>query len=245
MEDFLIFALIGFGAQLVDGALGMAFGVLSTTSLLAFGVPPATASAVTHVTEIFTTAASGASHVAHRNVNWGLVARLAPAGMLGGAVGAFILANIDAQTIQPFVSAYLMAIGLYIVFKAFSPLWPREVRDWMVPWIGGGGGLLDAMGGGGWGPIVTSSLIGRGHAPRQVIGSTNLTEFLVTSVISATFILNLGWSELSSATGLIAGGVLAAPLGGFVVSRVPTRPLMVAVGLLIIVTSIPRIVRIF
>lgn len=245
MEDFLIFALIGFGAQLVDGALGMAFGVLSTTSLLAFGVPPATASAVTHVTEIFTTAASGASHVAHRNVNWGLVARLAPAGMLGGAVGAFILANIDAQTIQPFVSAYLMAIGLYIVFKAFSPLWPREVRDWMVPWIGGGGGLLDAMGGGGWGPIVTSSLIGRGHAPRQVIGSTNLTEFLVTSVISATFILNLGWSELSSATGLIAGGVLAAPLGGFVVSRVPTRPLMVAVGLLIIVTCIPRIVRIF
>lgn len=245
MEDFLIFALIGFGAQLVDGALGMAFGVLSTTSLLAFGVPPATASAVTHVTEIFTTAASGASHVIHRNVNWGLVARLAPAGMIGGAAGAFILANIDAQTIQPFVSAYLMAIGLYIVFKAFRPLWPRQMRDWMVPWIGGGGGLLDAMGGGGWGPIVTSSLIGRGHAPRQVIGSTNLTEFLVTSVISATFILNLGWSELSSATGLIVGGVLAAPLGGFVVSRVPTRPLMVAVGLLIIATSVPRIVRIF
>jgi len=245
MEDFLLFALIGFGAQLVDGALGMAFGVLSTTSLLAFGVPPATASAVTHVTEIFTTAASGASHVVHRNVNWSLVARLAPAGMLGGAAGAFILANIDARTIQPFISAYLMVIGLYIVFKAFSPLWPREVRDWMVPWIGGGGGLLDAMGGGGWGPIVTSSLIGRGHAPRQVIGSANLTEFLVTSVISATFILNLGWSELSSAAGLILGGVLAAPLGGFVVSRVPTRPLMVAVGLLIIATSIPRIMRIF
>ncbi len=245
MEDFLIFALIGFGAQLVDGALGMAFGVLSTTSLLAFGVPPATASAVTHVTEIFTTAASGASHVIHRNVNWRLVARLAPAGMVGGAIGAFILANIDAKTIQPLVSAYLMVIGLYIVFKAFRPLWPREVRDWMVPWIGAGGGLLDAMGGGGWGPIVTSSLIGRGHAPRQVIGSTNLTEFLVTSVISATFIVSLGWSELSSATGLIAGGVLAAPLGGFVVSRVPTRPLMVAVGLLIIVTSIPRIVQAF
>ncbi|WP_262271473.1 sulfite exporter TauE/SafE family protein [Microvirga yunnanensis] len=245
MEDFLIFALIGFGAQLVDGALGMAFGVLSTTSLLAFGVPPATASAVTHVTEIFTTAASGASHVLHRNVNWRLVARLAPAGMLGGAVGAFILSSIDAKTIQPLVSGYLMAIGLYITFKAFRPLWPREVRDWMVPWIGAGGGLLDAMGGGGWGPVVTSSLIGRGHAPRQVIGSANLTEFLVTSVVSATFILNLGWSELSSAAGLIAGGVLAAPLGGFVVSRVPTRPLMVAVGLLIVATSIPRIVQAF
>src|SRR5918997_1153192 len=193
MEDFLIFSLIGFGAQLVDGALGMAFGVLSTTSLLAFGVPPATASAVTHVTEIFTTAASGASHVVHRNVNWRLVARLAPAGMIGGAIGAYVLASIDAETIQPLVSAYLAGIGLYIVFKAFRPLWPREVKDWIVPFIGAGGGLLDAMGGGGWGPIVTGSPIGRGHAPRQVIGSTNLTEFLVTTTVSATFVLTLGW----------------------------------------------------
>ncbi len=244
-EEFLIFALVGFLAQLVDGALGMAFGVLSTTSLLAFGVPPATASAVTHVTEIFTTAASGASHVYHRNVNWRLVARLAPAGMLGGAIGAFILSNVDAKMIQPLVSAYLMAIGAYIIFKGLRPLWPREVRDRLVPWIGAGGGLLDAMGGGGWGPIVTSSLIGRGHAPRQVIGSTNLTEFLVTLIISATFIITLGWSELSTAAGLIVGGVLAAPLGGFLVSRVPTRPLMVGVGLLIIATSIPRIVQAF
>ena len=242
-EDFVIFALIGFAAQLVDGALGMAFGVLSTTSLLAFGVPPATASAMTHVTEIFTTAASGASHVAHRNVNWRLVARLAPAGMVGGIVGAFILSNVDARITQPFVSAYLAAIGLYILFKAFRPLWPREVKDRLVPWIGSFGGLLDAMGGGGWGPIVTGSLIGRGHAPRHVIGSVNLTEFLVTATISATFILNLGWSEMSSAAGLIVGGVLAAPLGGFLVSRIPTRPLMVAVGLIIIVTSIPRILN--
>lgn len=242
-EDFLIFALIGFLAQLVDGALGMAFGVLSTTSLLAFGIPPATASAVTHVTEIFTTAASGASHAFHRNVNWRLVARLAPAGMLGGAIGAFLLSNIDAKFTQPLVSAYLAGIGLYIVFKAFRPLWPREVKDWLVPWIGAGGGVLDAMGGGGWGPIVTGSLIGRGHAPRHVIGSTNLTEFLVTAVISATFILTLGWSELSSAAGLILGGVLAAPIGGYLVSRIPTRPLMIAVGLIIIATSIPRIIQ--
>lgn len=245
MEDFLIFALIGFGAQLVDGALGMAFGVLSTSSLLAFGVPPATASAVTHVTEIFTTAASGASHVFHRNVNWHLVARLAPAGMIGGAIGAFVLANIDARIAQPLVSLYLAGIGLYIMFKAFRPLWPREIKDWIVPWVGAGGGLLDAMGGGGWGPIVTGSLIGRGHAPRQVIGSANLTEFLVTVVISATFIVTLGWSELSSAAGLIVGGVLAAPLGGFLVSRIPTRPLMVAVGGLIIATSIPRLIQAF
>ncbi|MCB5174683.1 sulfite exporter TauE/SafE family protein [Microvirga lenta] len=241
IDSFLTFALIGFLAQLVDGALGMAFGVLSTTSLLAFGVPPATASAVTHVTEIFTTAASGASHVFHRNVNWHLVARLAPAGMIGGAVGAYVLASVDAAFIQPLVSIYLAGIGCYIVFKAIGPVWPREVKDRIVPWIGAGGGLLDAMGGGGWGPIVTGSLIGRGHAPRQVIGSANLTEFLVTTTISATFIIALGWSELSSAAGLIVGGVLAAPLGGFLVSRIPTRPLMIGVGLIIIATSIPRI----
>ena len=240
-EDFLIFALIGFAAQLVDGALGMAFGVLSTTSLLAFGVPPATASAMTHVTEIFTTAASGTSHAIHRNVDWRLVARLAPAGMIDGAAGAFILSHVDAKFTEPLVSAYLAGVGVYILFKAIRPLWPRAVKDWLVPWIGLGGGLLDAMGGGGWGPIVTGSLIGRGHAPRQVIGSTNLTEFLVTTVISATFILALGWSELSSAAGLIVGGVVAAPIGGYLVSRIPTRPLMIAVGIIIIATSIPRI----
>jgi uncharacterized membrane protein YfcA len=240
-DNVLWFVAIGFFAQVVDGALGMAFGILSTTSLLAFGVPPATASAMTHVAEVFTTAASGTSHVLHRNVDWRLVARLAPAGALGGIIGAFALSNIDGQVIQPFVSTYLMGMGVYIVFKAFRPLWPREVRDWAIPFVGAGGGFLDAMGGGGWGPIVTSSLIGRGHVPRKVIGSTNLTEFVVTTLISATFVLTLGWTELRSALGLILGGVAAAPLGGYLVSRIPTRPLMVAVGLLIILTSIPRL----
>lgn len=233
-DEIWVFIVIGFFAQLVDGALGMAFGVLSTSSLLAFGVPPATASAMTHVAEIFTTAASGTSHVLHRNVDWRLVARLAPAGMLGGAIGALFLSTVEADFIRPVVSIYLISIGLFIVFKAFRPLWPREVRDWIVPFVGGGGGLLDAVGGGGWGAVVTGSLVGRGHDPRRVIGSTNLTEFLVTTTISATFILSLGYSDLRSAVGLIVGGVLAAPLGGYVVSRVPTRPVMVAVGLIII-----------
>lgn len=229
--------VIGFFAQLVDGALGMAFGVLSTSSLLAFGVPPATASAMTHVAEIFTTAASGTSHIWHRNVDWRLFARLAPAGMIGGAIGAFVLSSIDADVIRPFVSIYLIGIGVFIIFKAFRPLWPREVRDWIVPFVGGGGGLLDAMGGGGWGPVVTGSLIGRGHNPRRVIGSTNLTEFLVTTTISATFVLSLGYSEMKSAIGLILGGILAAPIGGYVVSRIPTRPVMLAVGFVIIAST--------
>lgn len=238
--DFFLFVLIGFCAQIVDGALGMAFGVLSTTSLLAMGFPPATASAMTHVAEIFTTGASGASHAWHRNVNWHFVARLAPAGIAGGVIGAYLLTQIDGKAIESLVSAYLMVIGLYILFKAFRPLWPREMRDWIIPYVGFSGGILDAAGGGGWGPIVTTSLVGRGHDPKKVIGSTNLTEFLVTLSISITFVLTLGWSELNAAIGLIAGGVIAAPIGAYVVSRVPVRPLMVAVAFVIIATSAIR-----
>lgn len=240
--DFLTFVLIGFFAQIIDGALGMAFGVLTTTSLLTIGVPPAVASAMTHVTECFTTAASGLSHVYHRNVDWRLVIRLAPAGMIGGAVGAYILSNIDGSVISPFVSAYLIAVGIFIFYKALNPKWPRAVQDWIVPYVGGAGGLLDAMGGGGWGPIVTSTLLGRGHEPRKVIGSTNLTEFAVTTVISATFILALGWSELSSALGIILGGVLAAPFGAMIVRRLPVKALMIAVSLIIIGTAAIRLV---
>jgi uncharacterized protein len=238
--DFLTFVLIGFCAQIVDGALGMAFGVLTTTSLLAVGVAPAAASAMTHVTECFTTAASGASHLYQRNIDWRLVVRLAPAGMIGGAAGAYILSSIDGKVIEPFVSVYLICIGLFILYKAFRPKWPRDVHDWIVPYVGGVGGLLDAMGGGGWGPVVTSTLLGRGHDPKKVIGSTNLTEFAVTFVISLTFIVALGWSELSSAIGLIVGGILAAPLGALIVKKMPVKPLMVAVSLIIIGTAAVR-----
>jgi uncharacterized membrane protein YfcA len=179
-SDIWMFILIGFFAQLVDGALGMAFGVLCTTALLAFGVPPAAASAMTHITEVFTTAASGASHVWQRNVDWKLVLRLAPAGMIGGVLGALLLSNIDGKVIEPFISGYLILIGLYILVKAFRPMFRRDVHDWTVPLVGFAGGGLDAAGGGGWGPIVTTSLIGRGHDPKKVIGSTSLTEFAVT-----------------------------------------------------------------
>ncbi len=241
-SDFLTFMLIGFLAQIVDGALGMAFGVLATTSLLAVGVPPAVASAMTHVTECFTTAASGLSHLYHRNVDWRLVVRLAPAGMLGGAIGAYLLSSIDGEMIAPLVSLYLIGIGIFILYKAFRPKWPRDVHDWIIPYVGGAGGLLDAMGGGGWGPIVTSSLLGRGHDLKKVIGSTNLTEFSVTTVISITFILALGWSELASAIGLIVGGVLAAPFGALIVKRLPVKPLMIAVALIIIGTAAVRLI---
>jgi uncharacterized membrane protein YfcA len=240
-DNLFVFVAIGFLAQLVDGALGMAFGVLTTTSLLAMGVSPAVASAMTHVTELFTTAASGASHAYHRNLDWRLVGRLAPAGMIGGAIGAYLLVMVDGKAIMPFISIYLIAIGIYIIIRAFRPLQPRNVRDWSIPYVGFGGGLLDAVGGGGWGPIVTSSLVGRGHNPRKVIGSTNLTEFLVTLVISITFVLAIGWTEIKAAVGLIIGGVLAAPIGAYLVSWLPVRPLMIAVGIVIIASSATRL----
>jgi uncharacterized membrane protein YfcA len=240
VQDLLFFIAVGFVAQLVDGALGMAFGLISTTALLTFGVLPTQASAMTHVAELFTTAASGAAHAYHRNVDWRLVLRLAPAGMIGGALGAYLLSSLNGEAAQPLVSAYLVAVGFYILFKAFRPLWPRDVRDRIVPVVGLGGGLLDAMGGGGWGPIVTTSLVGRGHEPRKVIGSTSLTEFLVTLTISLAFLLTLGFTQMSAAIGLIIGGVAAAPVGAMVVKKLPTRPLMVAVALIIIATSIYR-----
>lgn len=240
-SEFLTFVAIGFFAQLVDGALGMAFGLLCTTALLSIGVPPAVASAMTHLTECFTSAASGISHAYHRNVDWRLVVRLAPAGMLGGAIGAYLVSSIDGDAISPFISAYLICVGLFILHKAFRPVWPRDVRDWIVPYVGGFGGLMDAIGGGGWGPVVTSTLLGRGHDAKKVIGSTNFTEFSVTFIISLTFILTLGWTQLSAAAGLIVGGVLAAPVGAIIVKHVPVRPLMAAVSLIIVLTAAFRL----
>ena len=239
-QELLIFIAIGFFAQIIDGALGMAFGVICTSALLSLGLPPAAASALTHVTEIFTTAASGASHAHQRNVDWKLVARLAPAGMIGGAIGAYLLSSIDASFMEPLVSLYLIGFGLYILYKAFRQFRPRQVSDKLVPGIGLGGGLLDAMGGGGWGPIVTTSLVGRGHDPKKVIGSANLSEFMVTLTISLTFVLTLGWTQFNAAIGLIIGGVLAAPFGALLVKRLPLRPLMVAVAVVIIGTSVYR-----
>jgi len=239
-SDLLMFILIGFGAQLIDGALGLAFGLLTTSSLLAMGVPPATASAMTHLTECFTTAASGASHAYHRNIDWRLVARLAPAGMVGGAAGAYVLSSIDGDAIAPFVSVYLIAIGLYIVWKGIRNRQGRQMNDRAVPAVAVTGGFLDAIGGGGWGPMVTSTLLGRGHEVKKVIGSTNLTEFAVTLVISATFILTLGLAELQSAIGLIIGGVIAAPIGAVLLKHIPSRPLMIAVGVILIGTAAVR-----
>lgn len=245
---FLLFAGVGFLAQIVDGALGMAYGVISSTVLLAFGVPPAMASASVHAAEMFTTGASGVSHISHRNVNWRAFAFLAPAGMIGGAAGAYALAGVDGDAVRPFVIAYLALVGFYILFRVFRPFPRKPIPLAMTPPVGLLGGFLDAVGGGGWGPVVTSSLIGAGAAPRHVIGTVNTAEFFVTVAISAAFVTALltgHWKEAGLLTdyvpavlGLVAGGIVAAPLAGYVAKVAPARALTAAVGVMVVVLSI-------
>lgn len=238
LEAILPFILIGFAAQLIDGALGMAFGLINSTLLMSvMGMPPATASASVHTVETFTTAASGISHTLHKNVNWKLFARLAIPGMIGGALGAYVLSNVDAKVARPFVMAYLTAIGLYLLYRArrgaIEPKTPRVIEP-----LGLVGGFLDAAGGGGWGPVVTSNLLVQGASPRETIGTVNTVEFFVTATISATFIWKLGFAAFTIATlGLLIGGIVAAPLGGVLAKRVPARLLMVMVGTLLTLTS--------
>jgi uncharacterized membrane protein YfcA len=244
VEFFLLIA-IGFIAQSVDGALGMAFGVVSSSAMMAIGMTPAHASAVVHTAEVFTTGASGASHVYHRNVDWRLVARLGIAGVFGAVLGAWVLSNVDASAARPFVAVYLLSIGIFILLKARRPPMGRDApAPWVAP-VGFGAGFLDASGGGGWGPVATSALVGSGHAPRLAVGSVNFTEFFVTVAAATTFSIELGaapWMELAA---LIIGGGLAAPLGGWMVRRLPPRVLMSAVGVLIVALAVWQLLRAF
>ena len=245
MDYWWLFFAVGFVAQLVDGALGMAYGVLTNTALLAIGLPPAQASALVHTAEIFTTSASAASHIYHRNVDWRMVARLGVTGVLGAILGAWILSNIDVTAARRFVYGYLLIMGVYILWKSMRiALVPRKLAGWTGP-LGFVAGFLDASGGGGWGPMTTSTLVGSGHAPRYAVGSVNTTEFFVTVAAATTFFTELGSSSLEHLIPLVLGAVLAAPFGGWVVKRVPARGLMTAVGVLIVILSIVQLIRAF
>ena len=238
IEAILPFIAIGFAAQLVDGALGMAFGLINSTLLVSvMGLPPAIASASVHAVETFTTAASGISHTLHKNVNWKLFARLVIPGIIGGVLGAYVLSSIDASVARPFVMIYLTAIGLYLLFRAWrgrvEPKKPRIIEP-----LGLAGGFLDAAGGGGWGPVVTSNLLVQGASPRETIGTVNTVEFFLTATISATFIATLGFAAFTLQTlGILIGGLIAAPLGGVLAKKMPARPLMAMVGTLLTLTS--------
>jgi uncharacterized membrane protein YfcA len=222
---------------MIDGMLGMAYGVSATSMLLAMGIAPAAASATVHAAEIVTTALSGASHLTVGNISKILVRRLIIPGVVGAVAGAYILVSVPGHLIRPWVAAYLLVMGVVILLKARRRIPHREVHTHLVP-LGLAGGFFDAVGGGGWGPIVTGTLVARGHDPRFTVGSVNLAEFFVTVSASVTFILTIGLSNWPAIIGLALGGALAAPLAALATKRVSPRPLMVIVGVAVIALSV-------
>ena len=233
--DFLGFFIVGFLAQVIDGALGMAYGVSSNSFLLGLGVPPAAASASVHTAEVFTTAVSGLSHWRLGNVDKEIIKRLALMGVVGGVLGAYVLSNIDGGVIKPWIAIYLLAMGIRILFKAFRPAnGISKVLRQRLPILGLFGGFLDAIGGGGWGPVVTTTMLANGEPPRKTIGSVNLTEFFVTFAEAITFLLTLGTFDWPVVVGLLLGGGLAAPVGAFLTKKIPTRTMLLIVGLVVI-----------
>jgi hypothetical protein len=243
LADLLPFIAIGFAAQMVDGALGMAFGTISSTLLISIGVPPAAASAGVHTVETFTTGVSGISHIAHKNVDWKLFARIVIPGVIGGIFGAYILSNVSAETARPVVLTYLAGMGIYLLWRgARHKHTEREPK--IVEPLGLIGGFLDAAGGGGWGPVVTSNLLVQGGSPRKVIGTVNTAEFVLTVTISATFIIALGVEAFTVATiGLLIGGVMAAPFGAIVAKRIEPDFLLTMVGAVLTITSLYGVYR--
>ena len=233
----LPFILIGFAAQMVDGALGMAFGQISSTLLVTLGVPPAAASAGVHTAETFTTAVSGISHVAHRNVDWKLFFRIAVPGVIGGVTGAYLLTQVSADAAKPLVLIYLTGLGIYLLYRGIMHRHTERQPEVVAP-LGLVGGFLDAAGGGGWGAIVTSNLLVQGSNPRKTIGTVNTAEFFLTVTISATFIATLGWKAFTVATvGLLIGGVIAAPFGAMIAKKVNPDRLLTFVGTILSLTS--------
>lgn len=238
LAAILPFIAVGFAAQLVDGALGMAFGVICNTLLVGvLGVPPALASQRVHLVECFTTATSGISHLLHRNIDGRLFVRLLIPGVIGGLLGAYVLTSIDAEVIKPFVMIYLSCIGLYILTRGlFYPPKIKEAKH--VAPLGLLGGFLDAAGGGGWGPVVTSNLLIQGAEPRKVVGTVNSVEFFLTLTVSAAFIWHIGLADVAGATlGLLIGGLMAAPLGAWAAKHFPPKQMLILVGVVLTVTS--------
>ena len=244
VADFMMFAAVGFFAQLIDGALGMGYGVISSTVLLATGVPPAHTSASVHAAKFFTTAASGMSHIIHGNVDRRILIILSIAGGIGGIIGALVLVNLPAAAMRPFVFGYLGIMGLVIIWRGLMFPSSKTVAGKFIAPLGAVGGFLDAIGGGGWGPVVTSSLIGAGAAPRFVVGTVNAAEFVVTCAVVSAFaatILFGVWQEahglaqhFTAVAGLVIGGVPSAFMAGWLLKNAPRKPLMIAVGLLIV-----------
>lgn len=228
--EFWPLVLVGFVAQLIDGALGMAYGLTASAFLATLGHPPAFVSATVHAAEVVTTGVSGMSHAWFRNLDRKVFFKLVLPGMLGGALGAYLLTRVPGESIRPFVWAYLFVAGLLVLRRAFVPAEPELARTPSYA-LGGVAGCLDAIGGGGWGTITTPTLIAQGTPPRYAIGTANAAEFFVTLAISLTFLFTFDWRRFDLVIALLGGGVIAAPVAAFVTRHIAPRLAMMLVGL--------------
>lgn len=244
MKLFL-FIVVGFLAELIDGTAGMAYGVSSNTFLRSVGVPSAVSSACVHVAEIFTATASGISHLKLKNVSKRLFLMLVFPGVVGGIMGAWLLVNFENSFLDVLIDLYLIVMGVLIIYKAFRLARLNQEFGRSTYLLGFVGGFSDAMGGGGWGPIVTSTLLASGHEPRVTIGSVNTAEIFVTLAETTTFVALLGdfRSYSTIILGLIIGGVLAAPIGAWLCKKVPVPVILVLVGLLVLVMNVVKLLQ--
>jgi uncharacterized protein len=242
--EFLLFVLGGFIAQMIDGSLGMAYGVSASSFLLSFGISPAASSASVHTAEIFTSGVSGLTHLKFQNVNKKLFKSLLIPGMLGAIVGAYILSSLEEYNyiLRPTVAVYTLILGLAIIRKALLETKKRR-KTKNVPALASFGGFMDSIGGGGWGPIVATTLIARGRHPRYTVGSVNLAEFFVSLASSLTFFATIGLSHLQIIAGLILGGIIAAPIAAHVTRKLPIKRMMILVGVVVILVSIRLLVK--
>lgn len=244
MKIFLICLSCGFLAQMVDGTLGMAYGVSCNTLLRSLGIPSALSSFCVHAAEIFTSLFSGISHFTMKNFDQKLFQRLILPGVLGGIVGAYILTSVDDSVISPFISVYLIVMGIIIFCKAFSlQKLPARKIGWGVYPLAAIGGFSDSLGGGGWGPVVTSTLVATNCDVRKTIGSVNAAEFFVTLAESITFFLTIGslGDAFPAVLGLIVGGIFASPIAAYLCKKLPLKPLMMFVGALIVVVNLLKL----
>lgn len=241
-SSIFLYILAGFTAQMIDGALGMAYGVTATSFLLSFGISPAASSASVHASEVFTSGVSGLMHLKFGNVNNKLFKSLLIPGVIGAILGAYILSSFSEYNyiIKPIVSSYTLILGVIIIFKALKKDNIRKKIKRIFP-LAIVGGFLDSIGGGGWGPIVSSTLIARGRNPRYTIGSVNLAEFFITLASSLTFITIIGLTHWAIIAGLIIGGIIAAPIAAYISNKIPTKSIMILVGIIVIITSLKRL----
>ena len=243
--QLLFFACAGFIAQMVDGTLGMGYGVTSATCLMTLGINPVSVSAAIHTSEIFTTATSGYSHYKFKNVNKKLFRHLVIPGCIGAALGALMLVFLGekyGKLLLPVIAAYAFFLGLKILIKAFSQQ-AQNKKIKRLGWLASAGGFLDSFGGGGWGPIVTSTLIAKGRSPRYTIGSVNLAEFFITMTSAFTFFLTVGISHLNVVVGLLTGGAIASPIAARLAGKLPRKTMMILVGIMVMIWCTRMIIK--